>query len=131
LGYLGSAQGGEETMKIRERALTRRELDKELRYFRLAAKQKNPAPAFLRLVRQAMGIPVAEIARAARVNRSVLFRLEQSEIRGTISLNALDRVAAAMGFKLVYALVPQGKETLEEMAEWREWEKKLKAGNRE
>jgi len=60
----------------------------------------------------------------------VLFRLEQSEIRGTISLNALERVASAMGFKLVYALVPQRKETLEEMAEWREWEKKLKAGVR-
>lgn len=27
------------------------------------------------------------------------------------------------GFQLVYAIVPQGKETLEEMAEWRKWEK--------
>jgi transcriptional regulator with XRE-family HTH domain len=105
-------------------------LDKELRYFRLAAKQKNPIPEFLRAVRQAMGIPAAEIARELGVNRSVLFRLEQSEERGTISLNALDRVAVAMGFKLVYAIVPVGKETLEEMAEWRVWEKKLGAGVR-
>ncbi|MGO9318371.1 MAG: hypothetical protein ACLPXT_05405 [Terracidiphilus sp.] len=116
-------------MRASERALARRNLDKELRNFRLAAKQKNPAPEFLRLVRQAMGIPAAEIARELKVNRSVLFRLEQSEERGTISLNALNRVAVAMGFQLVYAIVPQGKETLEEMAEWRKWGKKL--GTRE
>jgi transcriptional regulator with XRE-family HTH domain len=116
-------------MRASERALARRELEKELRYFRLAARQKNPAPAFLRAIRNAIGIPIAEIARELKVNRSVLFRLEESEERGTISLKALERVAAAMGFKLVYAIVPQGKETLEEMSEWRGWEKKL--GNRE
>ena len=114
-----------------ERELERRNLDKELRYYRLAAKQKNPTPAFLRLVRNAMGIPAAEIARELKVNRSVLFRLEQSEERGTISLNGLDRVAAAMGFKLVYAIVPLENKSLVEIAEWRKWEKAVEAGSGE
>jgi len=42
---------------------------------------------------------------------------EQSEERGTISVNGLDRVAQAMGCKLIYAVVPRNGKTLEDMAE--------------
>jgi len=44
---------------------------------------------------------------------------EQSEERGTISVNGLDRVAQAMGCKLIYAIVPRSGKTLEEEAEKR------------
>jgi len=57
----------------------------------------------------------------------LLFGLEQSEERGTISLNSMERVAAAMGCKLVYALVPLDGKTLEEMGEARRWKKRTQA----
>jgi transcriptional regulator with XRE-family HTH domain len=79
----------------------------------------------LREVRHALGVPTAEILGKIDVNPSVLFRLEQSELRGTISLIRLHEVAEAMDCKLVYAIVPRNGKTLEELAEKRE------AGNRE
>jgi transcriptional regulator with XRE-family HTH domain len=106
-------------MRGRERVLARRRLDKELKYYRWAGREKNPTSGLLRAVRHARGVPAAEILREIGVNPSVLFRLEQSEERGTISLNGLDRVAQAMGCKLIYAVVPRSGGTLEEMAEKR------------
>ena len=50
------------------------------------------------------------MARELEVNPSVIFRLEKSEERKTISLKAMD-------CKLVFAVVPQGDETLMELAE--------------
>ena len=36
----------------------------------------------------------------------------------------MDRVAAALGCKLVYGIVPRDGSTLEETADFREWKKK-------
>jgi len=97
-------------------------LDVEMRPYRRAAKEKNPTNELLRAVRQALGIPVKEITKSLGIGRSVLFSLEQSEARGTISLNSMERVASAMGCKLVYAIVPRDGETLEGLVERRSWE---------
>jgi transcriptional regulator with XRE-family HTH domain len=113
-------------MRESERDLARRRLDKELRYYRLAGKERRPTQELLRRVRQVLGLPSAEVARAMGVNRSVLFRLEGSEARGTISLRAMTRVAQAMGCQVVYALIPSDGTTLEEMADRRKWMKRLK-----
>ena len=118
----------EGTMRNEERKLARRELDKELRFFRLAAREKHPTQDVLRAVRQALGIPMREVARELRTNPSVIFRLERSQTRETISLRSLSRVAGAMGCKVVYALVPKGEQTLEELAERRWWKKELGVG---
>jgi hypothetical protein len=64
------------------------------------------------------------------VNPSVFFRLEQSERRGTISLNRLGQVARAMGCMLAYAIVPRNGKTLEDLADKRKWEKEIGVGTR-
>jgi predicted DNA-binding mobile mystery protein A len=112
-------------MRERERDSARRKLDKELRYYRWAAKCKNPTEDLLRAIRHALGVSVAEMVKEMGVSPSVLFRLEQSEDRGTISVRALSRVANAMGCKVVYAIIPQGGKTLEELAESRRWLKEV------
>jgi predicted DNA-binding mobile mystery protein A len=112
-------------MREEEREPARKRLDNELRYYRLAGKQKRPTQELLRRVRQVLGLPSAEVARALGVNRSVLFRLEESEARGTISLRAMTRVAQAMDCKVVYALIPSDGTTLEEMTDRRKWKKRL------
>jgi hypothetical protein len=58
----------------------------------------------------------------------VIFRLERSQERGTISLDAMVRVAEAMGCEVVYAVVPQGGQTREELADRRLWQKVLRSG---
>jgi transcriptional regulator with XRE-family HTH domain len=79
----------------------------------------------LQAVRQALGVPVAEIARVLQVSKSVVFRLEASERRRRISLRSMARLAAAMGCHIVYAVVPRDGGTLEEMAERRKWSRML------
>ena len=112
-------------MREEERELARRRLDKELRYYRLADREKHPTEQLLRRVRQVLGLRSAEVARAVGVNRSVLFRLEGSEARGTISLRAMSRVAQAMNCKVIYAVIPSDGTTLEEMVDRRKWKKLL------
>jgi transcriptional regulator with XRE-family HTH domain len=102
-----------------ERKITRRRLDKEMQPFRRAGMEKDPTGELLRTVRQVLRIPVEEIAAKVGINRSVLYSLEESERRRTITLRSLSRVAKAMGCKVVYGVVPEGGITLEELAEER------------
>jgi transcriptional regulator with XRE-family HTH domain len=116
-------------MRDRERKEALEKLDRDMRYFRLAARMRIEGRrdrSQLRGLRHALGIPVAEIVDALNVNRSVLARLEQSEARRTISLKALDRAAGAMGCKVVYGIVPASGETVTEIEERRRWEKRMR-----
>jgi predicted DNA-binding mobile mystery protein A len=112
-------------MRAEERDSARRKLDKEMRPFRQAGKQRNCTTALLRAVRQALGIRAAEIAREMGVHRSVLFRLERSEARGAISLDAMEHMAESMDCMVVYGVVPRYGRTLEELAERRRWKNEL------
>jgi hypothetical protein len=114
-------------VRERERQMARKKLDKELKYYRWAGREKKPTQGLLRAVRHALGVPVAEMLRKLEMSPSVLFRLEQSEMRGTISLNGAGELAQAMGCQLIYAVVPQNGKTMEELAEKRLWSKVLGA----
>jgi transcriptional regulator with XRE-family HTH domain len=70
-------------------------------------------------VRQALNVPIAEIAEKMGVNRSGVFDLEAREPKNTISLRSMSRMAEAMGCKVVYGIVPNGGKKLEDLAEER------------
>jgi predicted DNA-binding mobile mystery protein A len=112
---------GAGTMRERDRKLMRMRLDAEMRIFRLAGKKKSPTKELLRAARQALGIPVAEIAEKMGVDRSSVFELETRERKNTIALQSMSRLAEAMGCQLVYGIVPKGGKTLERLAEERLW----------
>lgn len=117
-------------MQEKQRRLERKRLDMEMRPFRRAGREKNPTNELLRAVRRALRVPVAEIAGKMGINRSVLFDLEVSERRKTITLRSLDRVAGSMGCKVVYGIVPEEGKSLEELAEERLWRSVLEAESR-
>jgi transcriptional regulator with XRE-family HTH domain len=108
-------------MRERERKLARLKLDKEMRPYRRAGMEKNPTNTLLRSVRQALGVPVLEIAVKMGVCRSVVMDLEAREPRSTATLKSMSRMAQAMGCKMVYGIVPAGGKTLEALAEERLW----------
>jgi len=108
-------------MRERERKLARKKLDIEMRHYRRAGGEKNPTQGLLRAVRQALRVPVAEIAEKMGVNRSGVFDLEAREIQSTVSLRSMARMAKAMGCKLVYGIVPENGKTMEALAEERLW----------
>ncbi|MGO9323452.1 MAG: hypothetical protein ACLP07_02735 [Terracidiphilus sp.] len=108
-------------MTAMERKALRKKLDKEMRYYRLAAKEKDPTNGLLRAVREALRIPLKEIGERMGIGRSPVFDLEEREETGAIMLRSLERMAEAMGCKVVYGVVPLNGKTLEEMAEKRMW----------
>jgi predicted DNA-binding mobile mystery protein A len=76
---------------------------------------QGKAEGWLRTVRRAVGIPVAEAARRIGVVESGVYRMEYAEGRGVISLETLRRAAEALGCELVYGLAPK-EGTLKTMA---------------
>jgi len=115
-------------MREKERKLARRRLDMEMRPFRRAAREKKPTDGLLRAVRQALNVPIAEITEKMGVNRSVVFDLEASEVKSTITLSSMVRMAEAMGCNVIYGIVPKGGKTLDALAEKRLWESVLGVG---
>jgi transcriptional regulator with XRE-family HTH domain len=109
------------TMREKERMFALKRLDKEMRFYRWAGKEKNPTSGLLRAVRQALHIPAAEIAKKMKMNRSGVFDYEARELRNSITLKSMSRMAEAMGCKMVYGIVPEGGKTLEELEEKRLW----------
>jgi transcriptional regulator with XRE-family HTH domain len=105
----------------RERRLARRRLDLEMRPYRRAGLTRKPTNGLLKAVRQALRVPVAEIAGKMKVNRSLIFDLEAREVKNTITIRSISRMAQAMGCKMVYGIVPLGGKTLVELAEERLW----------
>ncbi len=99
----------------------RKKLDKEMRFYRLAGREKNPTSGLLRAVRQALKVPLKEVAGRLEVGESNVFEMEEREEKGSITLRSLGRMAAAMGCKVVYGIIPANGKTLEEMAEERLW----------
>jgi predicted DNA-binding mobile mystery protein A len=73
----------------------------------------RPQKGWIKAIREALGMSSSQLARRAGVSQSVLYRIESSEIAGTVKLETLERVAAALNCRLVYALIPN--EPLEEM----------------
>lgn len=70
---------------------------------------------WLRTVRRAVGIPMAEAAVRMGVVKSDLYRMEYAEGQGVIGLQTLRRAAESLGCELVYGLVPK-EGTLKSMA---------------
>jgi transcriptional regulator with XRE-family HTH domain len=111
----------EREMKAMERKQLRKKLDREMRYYRLAGREKEPTGELLRAVREALRVPLKEMTERMGVGRSVVFDLEEREGTGSIMLRSLARMAEAMGCKVVYGVVPQNGKTLQGLAEERMW----------
>jgi predicted DNA-binding mobile mystery protein A len=81
----------------------------------VAINVQGKAEGWLRTVRRAVGIPVAEAAGRMGVVQSDVYRMEYAEGRGVIELQTLRRAAEALRCELVYGLVPK-EGTLAKMA---------------
>jgi transcriptional regulator with XRE-family HTH domain len=107
-------------MRTYERDRLRKELDEALLPFRLVKKRKGGGSAWggtgwLKSIRQALGVPVDEVARRLGVCRWEVHRLEESEKNSRIMLATLSRAAKGLGCELVCALIPK-EGALEDLA---------------
>ncbi len=65
-----------------------------------------PAKGWIKAVREALGMTTEQLARRLRIKQPSVIALERSEVKGSIELATLRRVAEALDCTLVYALVP-------------------------
>jgi len=98
--------------KARSAAQSRAHLDQRLSDFGPVARYHPPVRGWIRAIREALGMTAEQLARRLGVKQPSIVQLEQSEVKGSIELATLRRVAAALDCTLVYAFVP--KKTLEE-----------------
>jgi predicted DNA-binding mobile mystery protein A len=67
----------------------------------------RPAAGWLRSIREALGLSLADQARKLKVTPPAIRAFEQAEAEDRITLASLRRTAAAMDCDLVYTLVPK------------------------
>ncbi|MEM0954562.1 MAG: mobile mystery protein A [Pseudomonadota bacterium] len=78
-----------------------------------------PTEGWVRLVRKALGMTLRQLGHRMGVSTSAVARLERMEPEGRVTLAQLEKAAAALDCRVVYALVPDGpvEETLARQAE--------------
>ena len=84
-----------------------------LRPLRRLSRAQSPRGGWVRALREALGMSGAQLAARLNVTRQTIKDLEHSEATGKITLDSLNKLAAALGCRVVYALVPE--KPLEEM----------------
>jgi len=87
--------------------LGRQQLDRKLKHLQPFRKQTVPGSGWIRAIRTSLGLTAVALAKRLGVTPASVSDLENSEKIGTITLNSLRKVAAAMDCDVVYAIVPR------------------------
>ena len=77
------------------------------RVVQMAQAFTKPMGGWLATFQEAIGMSAPSLAERLGVSRNSVYSSIQNEQAGTISLNQLDKMAEAMGGKLVYAIIPR------------------------
>ena len=107
-------------MKPQTRKLQLVQLDKRLQLFRDLPSEKvlPPRGGWISAIRKSLGISGSVLAQRMGISQSAEAQFEKSEKERNITLQTLEKVAAALNADLVYAIVPKKslQETLEDRA---------------
>jgi predicted DNA-binding mobile mystery protein A len=85
---------------------SRQNLEARFGDIRPVTRLKPPVRGWIKAIREALGMSSAQLAKRLNIRQPTVIAMEQSELKGTIQLETLRRIAGAMNCTLVYALVP-------------------------
>ena len=94
-------------MAGKKTSLKRLQLADALRPFAATRAAPNPTGGWLRAVREALGMTQGQLAWRLNISRQSVQDFESAEAERRITLESLDRVARAMGCRMVYAVIPE------------------------
>ena len=92
--------------KVRLAAQSRSNLDERFRELGPVNRYSPPVRGWIKAVREALGMTTEQLGKRLGIKQPTLVAIEQSEVKGSIELATLRRVAEALDCTLVYALVP-------------------------
>jgi len=93
-------------MGPQERAIARKNLDKKLTLLKNSEALTRPQRGWVKAIREALGMTTAQFGRRMGVSQPRASNVEKAEASGKITLESLERAAAALDCRLVYSLVP-------------------------
>lgn len=93
-------------MPAKSTNLKRTQLMDALETFAPAAKTLPPGGGWVRAVRESLSMTQEQLATRVGTSRQAVRFFETAEAERRITLESLDRLAAAMGCRMVYAIVP-------------------------
>lgn len=67
---------------------------------------KIPPEGWLCTIRKALGMSRVQLANKLKVTRAQVFKFEKEELKGSVTIKSMHRVAEAMGCYFVYAIIP-------------------------
>ena len=104
-------------MRAQDRATARRQLDKRLNLLRNKESFARPPRGWIKAIRESLGMTTRQFAKRIGIVQSRAVDIEKAEVKGSITLDSMERAARALDCELVYALVPRNP--LETMVEER------------
>jgi len=84
-----------------------KQLDLKLEPFMDASLIKVPSKGWIHSIRNALNMTLEQLGKRMGISKQGIKRIEESEAKGTLSINTLKEVAKALDMQLVYALVPK------------------------
>lgn len=66
----------------------------------------QPKEGWLATMRKALGMSGPQMAKRASVTRAAIYQAERKELAGEVTIKQMEKMAAALGGKFVYAVVP-------------------------
>ncbi|OGT38082.1 MAG: hypothetical protein A3F12_03145 [Gammaproteobacteria bacterium RIFCSPHIGHO2_12_FULL_38_14] len=94
--------------------LTIKQLDQQLKEWQaLNKKYGKPRAGWIKTLRVALSMSAEQLARRLGLTRGRINQLENAEVHDAITLRTLKEAANALGCELVYAIIPKGDSSLE------------------
>ncbi len=93
-------------MSLQRDKLRIRQLNRKLERFDHLRSMPPPRKGWISEIRRALGMSASQLATRLNVTRPAVSQYEKGEVNRTITLETLEKVAAALGCEFVYALVP-------------------------
>ena len=93
-------------MTERQSSIQRMQLDSALRAHVRPAADQQPRRGWVRAIREALGMTQAQLGAHAGISRQSVQDMEQAEVDRRITLDSLDRLAQAMGCRVLMSLAP-------------------------
>jgi predicted DNA-binding mobile mystery protein A len=97
-----------------------KQLDRQLKDWQAVSnKYGKPRAGWVKTLREALSMSVEQLANRLGLTRGRIAQLENAEVHDAVTLRTLKEAANAMECEFVYAIVPKGNSTLEDIIKTR------------